>query len=217
MSDEEITTAIEDLRSRIDLLASIDTDTMLIPGETQERYHQLVGEACARLSLIETHLDKLRDAKLAKQEIWEDSLFRTAYHEAGHAVAAIVEKRYLRLVTIVPTKDSVGLCSTSGLQSQRRFESEIIVSLAGPIAEKHFCGNNLANSEHDHKMTLELASHLVDSEEELNAYLNLLKIRIEGLVHRHYRQIAALASALITERTIQGKRAREIFTYYTLH
>ncbi len=56
----EISAAIEGLRSRLDTLASITADNILIPGGPQERYHAFVEEAYAALGLIETQIDELR-------------------------------------------------------------------------------------------------------------------------------------------------------------
>jgi hypothetical protein len=55
-----ISAAIAGIRSRLDTLASITADTILIPGGPQERYHAIVEEAYAALGLIETHVDELR-------------------------------------------------------------------------------------------------------------------------------------------------------------
>jgi len=56
----EISAAIEGLSSRLDTLASITADNILIPGGPQERYHAIVEEAYVVLGLIETQIDELR-------------------------------------------------------------------------------------------------------------------------------------------------------------
>jgi len=56
----EISAAIEGLRSRLDTLASITADNILIPGGPQERYHAIIEEAYVVLGLIETQIDELR-------------------------------------------------------------------------------------------------------------------------------------------------------------
>ena len=65
-SGAEITTALQGIRHRLDTLASITPENILIPGGPQEHYHQLVEEAYAALGLIETEVDALR-AELAYQ------------------------------------------------------------------------------------------------------------------------------------------------------
>lgn len=59
-SENEISAALQGIRSRLDMLASITSENMLVPGGPQERYHQIVEEAYIALGLIETQVDELR-------------------------------------------------------------------------------------------------------------------------------------------------------------
>ena len=58
--DGDIAAALAGIRNRLDTLASITTENILIPGGPQEHYHQLVEEAYVVLGLIETQVDALR-------------------------------------------------------------------------------------------------------------------------------------------------------------
>jgi hypothetical protein len=58
--DNDIATTLAGIRNRLDTLASITAENILIPGGPQERYHQLVEEAYAAIGLIETQVDTLR-------------------------------------------------------------------------------------------------------------------------------------------------------------
>ena len=60
MAYDEMNAAIQGISDRLDTLASIKTDTILLPGGPQERYHQIVEEAYVVLGLIETLVDELR-------------------------------------------------------------------------------------------------------------------------------------------------------------
>ncbi len=61
MSDQDdISRALAGIRSRLDTLASITTENILIPGGPQERYHTMIEEAYAALGLVETQIDELR-------------------------------------------------------------------------------------------------------------------------------------------------------------
>jgi hypothetical protein len=44
MAYDEITAAIQGIRSRLDTLASITASNIFIPGGSQEQYHQIVEE-----------------------------------------------------------------------------------------------------------------------------------------------------------------------------
>ena len=61
MSDQDdIRRALAGIRSRLDTLASITAENVLIPGGPQERYHAIIEEAYAALGLVETRIDELR-------------------------------------------------------------------------------------------------------------------------------------------------------------
>jgi len=57
---DDIAAALQGLHNRLDTLASINAENILMPGEPQEHYHQIVEEAYAVLGLIETEVDELR-------------------------------------------------------------------------------------------------------------------------------------------------------------
>jgi hypothetical protein len=58
--DGDIAAALAGIRNRLDTLASITAENILVPGGPQEHYHQLVEEAYVVLGLIETQVDELR-------------------------------------------------------------------------------------------------------------------------------------------------------------
>lgn len=59
-NQDDITAAVQGIRSRLDELAGINADNIFMPGGPQSRYHQIVEEAYAALGLIETQVDELR-------------------------------------------------------------------------------------------------------------------------------------------------------------
>ncbi len=48
--DDEIVAALQGIHNRLDTLASINTENILIPGGPQQHYHQIVEEAYSVLS-----------------------------------------------------------------------------------------------------------------------------------------------------------------------
>jgi hypothetical protein len=79
--DGDIAAALQGIRNRLDTLASITAENILIPGGPQERYHQMVEEAYAALGLIETQVDALR-AELEYQHQRLDEARAAAFAEA---------------------------------------------------------------------------------------------------------------------------------------
>lgn len=79
--DDEIARALAGIRNRLDTLASIIAENILIPGGPQERYHQIVEEAYAALGLPETQVDELR-AELEYQHTRLDEVRDAALAQA---------------------------------------------------------------------------------------------------------------------------------------
>ncbi len=83
--NNEIVAALQGIHSRLDTLASINADNILIPGGPQERYHAIVEEAYSVLGLLETQVDELR-AELEYQH-------RRLDEARDAALAAAIEER----------------------------------------------------------------------------------------------------------------------------
>jgi len=59
-NQDDISHALAGIRSRLDTLASITTENVLIPGGPQERYYAIIEEAYTTLGLVETQIDEPR-------------------------------------------------------------------------------------------------------------------------------------------------------------
>lgn len=64
--EKEIKRALSEFNSHLHTLENITSATILIPGEPQSRYHQIVEEAYAALRVIEAQIDQLR-AEIASE------------------------------------------------------------------------------------------------------------------------------------------------------
>jgi cell division protease FtsH len=91
----------------------------------------------------------------------------TAFHEAGHAVAAhlLPELDMLRKVTIIPRGFSLGATSfipqERVLVSKERMENELVTLLAGRVAERHRTGRLSTGAANDLKQATEAAKRMV--------------------------------------------------------
>lgn len=94
---------------------------------------------------------------------------RTAYHEAGHALARVVLKEALPLhrVTILPKLGGIGgyvlglPADDSRLQAKEHFEAEICVGLASWAAEKVVFGNHEAGVSADLRGVNKIADTMI--------------------------------------------------------
>ena len=153
------------------------------------------------------------------------SLRATAFHEAGHAVAAVKERVRLRSLSIEPDEDSAGRISHANpLQNARldidtsyinrmRMERLVRVSLAGPAAQQRFARSSWRrfHGSDDYKQALRLLYRFADGK-ALSAYFNLLQAWTESFLYRPgvWAQVSAVASALLKKKTLSAREVRPL-------
>ena len=148
-----------------------------------------------------------------------------AYHEAGHALMAILLGGEVRLVTIEPDNDdgperqgdTQVLWRRSGMSDREFAEKAIQVSLAGPVAEMIYSGDPyhpglIAEWAADWDEAWGSASLIHRDERQRLAFLEQTSI---GL-YRQLRQVemwaalAALADNLLAHETLEAEQVEEI-------
>jgi len=150
-------------------------------------------------------------------------LQRKAYHEAGTAVAAYVLRRRFREITIIQKSVHLGsmskpVPSLDGIfdrdsKSTNQTEANIILLFAGQIAEKLYTsGYNWEVTRGEDRTAIYLVGPLVFSEDERETYLDGLFINARDLIKLpyHWQAVEVLAHALLKERTIGYRKARQI-------
>jgi len=149
----------------------------------------------------------------------------TAYHEAGHAVAASFLRRGFRRVTIIPGEGFLGQLVTTppprslhpDYETDARTElwlrREITIYLAGPVAEKLHTGrgNWKIGGSKDLHGAVGLASYIIH-DDEIGIYLDWLTLYTTNMLKRPDRWpiVQALAAELLERRVIGAKRARAL-------
>ena len=147
---------------------------------------------------------------------------RTAYHEAGHAVAAFFEQLRVRTATIKPdkVKGSLGHVShypkpsfhpdfETDARTERRVLAGVLTYLAGPAAERRATGR-ATGSHDDYRNAMDMASRLCGSNESVGALLRWMWVQARDLVTVHWSFIEAVARALLARRRLSGQEVREI-------
>jgi hypothetical protein len=155
-----------------------------------------------------------------------------AIHEAGHAVAAILHDIAFKHVTIVPTdSDSSGRPCDGHVKLKpvpARYGAEetkdspasldfwhrrLIVVLAGPAAHKklhphaHWFGYAVADmGEADHVIR---AIHQCDASPVTRAHYNYIEALATACVENNWKEIEAVAAALIEHGTLSEDQIRE--------
>jgi hypothetical protein len=153
------------------------------------------------------------------------ALEASAYHEAGHAVAAYWFKRSFRHVSIAPSQDNLGHVLfadfSKGFRPDlertpaviRQAERNALISLAGPAAERISTGrNDHHGARGDYSNAADMLNYLAGSDNELNAYLELIRVRAADFVKLPWITCAieALVDGLLSRRTLGSASARNI-------
>lgn len=130
----------------------------------------------------------------------EDKIIKaTAYHEAGHALAAYRFNHDIGPVSIVPENDVAGICRSEGEWADGSKDIEqIIVLYAGYASESKYNenANKLRSSSDDEK-----AAYLLEwtNETETN-----LRAKAKKIIDDNWIIIEAIAERLFMDKTLEA-------------
>jgi hypothetical protein len=142
-----------------------------------------------------------------------------AYHAAGHAVMAFHLRRGIKYVTIESDERAARHLQETKMPGFRpdlkdqkaKIEDQILISLAGPQAEKMKTGRwNSKSAAGDYQCAVDLGLYVCPEGGELNTYLRWLGIRCARLVELRWREIEALAAELLVHKRLGARRIRAI-------
>ena len=140
----------------------------------------------------------------------------TAYHEAGHAVVALILGRPVQRVSILPDSQRLGVCEFGkGVvrPSEDWLEKEILISLGGIAAEARFTGNyGWDGAAHDFQYVHRLAVQRAGPR-RAGRHLRRLLAKVEHLLadEGHWRAVELIVAELLCCGEISGRTARHLF------
>jgi hypothetical protein len=162
-------------------------------------------------------IDKPRRPRTAAQ------LRATAYHEAGHAVAAIRLRTGIRHATIVQGQDTLGHVTGGGARwlvemrrgrlSASRTNAKIVEYLAGEEAARRHTGRRkLVGGRHDHQNAVEIACAVYGHNPSTLIYLRWMALRTREFLEQWdvWLEVKAVAAAFLRRRTLRGTDTRKI-------
>lgn len=157
-----------------------------------------------------------------------------AYHEAGHAVAAhrLMIPFYGRTpISIIPSEEYTGVVFHRNIlpqsiewdasdRSRLKMERVVQVCLAGIEAQYQFDPASIRRGElpgdwdggDDYHQAIGVIDYFTGGNEETSAYLELLRLRAQGLVRNNlnWHCITAVAEALQNKKKLSAKQLREV-------
>ena len=154
-----------------------------------------------------------------------ERLERTAYHEAGHAVAENHYAGKIKTVSIIPKDDTLGRMRAKNPFAgkpldtvritphlEKKIRDQIVVSLAGGVAEFLFAGRKChVGASGDYHNAVDLAERLHGFNTAVTEkYLDYLYAVAKNLMESRWKAVQALATALMEENEIDGARALDI-------
>lgn len=141
----------------------------------------------------------------------------TAYHEAGHAVAAFFFGFHIKSATVLAADDYLGRVDSrpkgkldfgSNTPAMRiKAEKFIIVTLAGDIAQRRFNprSSRTWQTTSDRALAADLALTVCGSGESATAYLAWLSIRARDIIHGRWDTVEKVARLLLDRKTVTGQ------------
>lgn len=161
------------------------------------------------------------------EEMEESQRRVLAYHEAGHAVAqyyVMPDQKIVRATIVRLSSGAQGHVQPVDTVEQHiepvmRYAYDTIVSLAGRAAEKILTGQIYRSVGGDYKNVRDnlvimaqsgffgpsLAIDLTSNSKALQDYWLQLEDMTDRLLRRHWKEVTALAEALLTHNTLSGK------------
>jgi len=152
---------------------------------------------------------------------------RTAFHEAGHATAAValglsVPRVTVERSTVIQRGTWERYAGLTELSSSEDAVSFAIVCFAGPAASARYCPGDTTDMESDFRAAEEAIDAAVrrelPSRPTLSTYARrraviamYVKSHAERLVADHWIEIRAMANALLACRTLAGDAVLRIF------
>ncbi|MBK1832006.1 M50 family metallopeptidase [Verrucomicrobiaceae bacterium R5-34] len=142
----------------------------------------------------------------------------TAYHEAGHAVMALLMGRSVQKVSIIPSQNRLGVCTMQkgrAKQVQDKLEAEMLILLAGMAAEGRKSGKyNINGAAQDLRMVEKLAMSRSGNARQAEKLIHKTLDKTQHLLSQSgtWQAVKAIATELVENESISGRAAKHHLT-----
>lgn len=141
----------------------------------------------------------------------------TAYHEAGHALMAMIVGREIHRVSILPNQTRLGACELKKGRSKPSkdiLEDEILILLAGVASEGRLTGHyNWSGGSQDLRQAMQLIESRAGTEKQCERLKRRMLDKVEYLLddETHWKIVQAISGQLLISKTISGRAVRHLF------
>lgn len=142
----------------------------------------------------------------------------TAYHEAGHAVMALLMGRSVQKVSIIPSKNRLGVCTIQkgrAKQVQDKLEAEMLILLAGMAAEGRKSGRyNVQGASQDLRGVEKLALSRSGNAKQASKHIHRMLDKTQHLLSDKatWKAVKVIATELLEHESISGRAAKHHLT-----
>lgn len=138
----------------------------------------------------------------------------TAYHEAGHAVMALLMGRSVQKVSIIPSQNRLGAVTMQkgrAKQVQDKLEAEMLILLAGMAAEGRVSGQyNVQGAGQDLRMVEKLAISRTGNPKQATKLIHKTLDKTQHLLSNkaNWTAVKVIAKELLEHESISGRAAK---------
>lgn len=138
----------------------------------------------------------------------------TAYHEAGHAVMALLMGRSVQKVSVIASQNRLGVCTIQkgrAKQVQDKLEAEVMILLAGMAAEGRRSGRyNMQGAAQDLQVVEKLALSRSGNAKQASKWIHRM---LDKTQHRlsdkdSWQAVKVIAAELLEKESISGRAAK---------
>jgi len=147
-----------------------------------------------------------------------DQTTLTAYHEAGHAVMALLMGRSVQKVSIIPSQNRLGACTIQkgrSKQVQDKLEAEMLILLAGMAAEGRKSGQyNIQGASQDLRGVEKLALARSGNARQATKLIHRTLDKTQYLLSDKstWQAVKIIAAELLENESISGRAAKHHLT-----
>lgn len=184
-------------------------------------------------------IDKVIMGEKLDRKPSDEEIERISIHESGHAlISELVEPGSVSSLTVVPRGKALGFMRKSPqddqyLYTREELEKQIMIALAGTIAEELKYGNRSTGARNDFNQAWELAREIIETGlsslgvvgkpdipgealfNECQAIINLMENKTIEMLRGRKRLLYIISNCILKEETIDRKRFLELLNSAT--